>query len=117
MGRKPDLRSRMTDSIRRPRKQSSVWCLLPRREVALLGARLVAAVVAIEINTSERAVVFEVGRRIGEGVLAAQFFLNFLEAVRHLFHRGREEDATAGGLGHLLQYLVAFAAAGRPGIA
>jgi hypothetical protein len=57
--------------------------LLPRREVALLGAGLVAAVVAVEINASERAVVLEVGRRIGERILTAQLFLDLFEAVRH----------------------------------
>jgi DNA ligase (NAD+) len=48
----------------------------PRREVALLGAHLVAAVVAIEIDTSEGAVVFEVGGRVVERVLAAQLLFN-----------------------------------------
>jgi len=81
-------------------------------EVAFFGTSLVAAVSAIEIDTSEGSVFFEIGGGVGEGVLAAQFFLNFFEAVGHFLDGGREEDAAASALSHLCEDLVSFAAAG-----
>jgi hypothetical protein len=55
--------------------------LLTRREVALFCARLVSPVIAIKIDAAEGAVILEVGRCIGQRILAAQLFLNVLEAV------------------------------------
>ena len=45
--------------------------LVPWSEVALFGADLVAAIVAIEVDGAEGTVVFEVRRRVGKRVLAA----------------------------------------------
>src|SRR5580692_6204060 len=88
--------------------------LLARSEVAFFGAHLIAAIVAVEIDGAEGAVVFEFGRRVGERVLAAQLLFNLLEAVGHLFDRWRKEDLAAGGLGHIGEDLVAPAAARGP---
>src|ERR1700757_4288694 len=65
-------------------------------EVAFSGSRDVTAVVAIEVDWPERAVGFEVGGGVGERVLAAQFFLDVLEAGGHLLNGWREEDLSAG---------------------
>src|SRR5579875_4058679 len=88
--------------------------LLARSEVALLGSHLVAPVVAIEINRAERSVVFKIGRRIGERILAAQFGGDVLEAVGKVLDRRREEDFAAGLFGELLQNLISASAARRP---
>jgi len=70
--------------------------LLLRREVALLGADLIAAIVAVKIDCSESAVVLEVRRSVDQCILATQFLLDIVEAGSDLFDRRREEDLAAG---------------------
>src|SRR5580698_9913024 len=69
----------------------AICSLLAGSKVALLRTHLVPAIVAVEIDGAECAVVLEIGRRIRKRVLAAQFLFDLFEAVRHLFHRGRKE--------------------------
>src|SRR5271157_5455470 len=65
-------------------------------EVAFPGSRQVAAIVAIKVDRAERSVGLEVGRRIGERVLAPKLFLDVVKAVGDFLNRGRKEDPAAG---------------------
>src|SRR6266567_5315372 len=75
---------------------------------------MVTAVSAIEVDRPERSVVLEVGRRVGERILAAQFGLNLVKAISHLLDRRREQHLTASLFGHFRKNLVALAAAWCP---
>ena len=75
----------------RPRSQIGLCSISPasaslaRRKVALLGAHLIAAIVAIQINGSEGAVGLEVRRGVNQRVLAAQLLFDAFETHRHVF--------------------------------
>src|ERR1019366_4637103 len=88
--------------------------LFARCEVTLFRTRYVTAIVAVEINSAEGSVVFEVGRCIGECVLAAQFFFNVFKAGGHLFYRRWEKYLAASIAGELSEHLIAATATGRP---
>lgn len=60
---------------------SSLVRLLARSEVAFPGSRKVSPIVAVEIDGPELSVGLEVCGRVGQRVLAAQLFLDTLEAV------------------------------------
>src|SRR5277367_6829475 len=83
-----------------------------RREVALAHSNHIAAVEAEEVDRAEGAVGDEVSWFIDECVLAAELVLDVLEADGHFFQALGVEGAAAGGVGDLLQDVVAAVAAG-----
>src|ERR1700757_3618078 len=87
---------------------------LRRREVALPGSNLVAPVVAEKIDGAIGAVGSEIGRRIRQRILAAQLGLDVVKAGGLSPPRRGEKRLPAGGVRHLLQHLVALAAARGP---
>ena len=81
-------------------------------EVAFLGADLVAGVGGLEVDGSEGAVHLEVGGAVDEVVLAAELFFDVAEADGYVFELDGVEGLAAGGLGDLLEDVVALVFAG-----
>src|SRR5580700_3818994 len=67
----------------------------------------ILAVVGLDLNGAVMAVRFEVGRFVGNGVLAAEFVLNLEERVGHIANLEREKGAAAGGVGDALKNFIA----------
>src|SRR5215469_6697554 len=75
------------------------------------AARAHAEILAIICQDFDRAVVavvLQVGRAIGDGVLAAQFVLNFGEGVGDIANLERVKRASTGGVGDAVENFVAF---------
>jgi len=77
--------------------------LVARGEVTFTCPSDIAAVIAEEVDRSKCSVRLEIGRDVGESVLAAQLFLDFVESAGHLFDRGREHHLAARVRGELGQ--------------
>src|SRR5580658_1952207 len=67
----------------------------------------ILAVVGLDLNSAVMAVRFEVSRFVGNGVLAAEFVLNFEERVGHVANLEREKRTAAGGVGDALKNFIA----------
>src|ERR1700754_3974557 len=92
-----------------------IACLLWRGvggEVAFAGADVVAGVERLQVDGSEGAVLTEVGGAVDERVLAAQLFLDVVEAGGYVLDLDREEGLAAGGFGDGLEDVVALVFAG-----
>src|SRR5271169_6061492 len=64
-------------------------------------------VVGLDLNRPVMPVGLEVRWLVGNGVLAAEFVLNFGECVGYIANLEREEGASPGGIGNALKHLVA----------
>src|ERR1700722_3040024 len=82
-----------------------------RGEVAFLCAYLETPVERHQINGTEAAVQFEFRRTVCERILAAQLFLNVMEARRHVFHALGKERYASCSFRHLAQNIIATVAA------
>src|SRR2546425_902048 len=81
-------------------------------EVTFFGADVVAGVAGLEVDGTEGAVVLEVGWGVDEGVLAAEFLLDVVEADGYILDFSGEEGLAAGGVGDGFEDLVALVFAG-----
>jgi hypothetical protein len=81
-------------------------------EVTFLGADVVSGVEGLQVDGSERAVLFEVGGPVDKLVLAAELFFDVAEADGYVLDFDWIEGLAAGGVGDLLEDFVAFVFAG-----
>ena len=74
--------------------------------VSLAGSNFEAAILRQDFDGAEAAIGNKICWLVGDGVLAAQLFLNGLKCVRHLTHLEGKEGAASGSFGDALQNLV-----------
>src|SRR5437588_12273748 len=80
--------------------------LLLRREVPLARTNLQVFLQRRNLDGAIPPIGIEIGRLVGNHILAAEFVFNCGERVRNVFHLEGKESAPAGGLGQLLKHLV-----------
>src|SRR5258708_30685176 len=89
------------------RAQAQTAPLPLRSEVSLAGADLEVFLEAGNFDGPVTSIGVEVGRLIGNHVLASQFVFDGGERMRNVLHLEREEGAASGGFGNLFKHLVA----------
>src|SRR5208282_2735982 len=81
--------------------------LLPGRVISAAGADLQVFLHGRDLDGAVAPVSIEIGRFVGDVILAAQFLFDGGERARNVFHLVREEGAAASGGGEVFENLVA----------